>query len=116
MRVGATSGGSSSQGNWRLCISLWMELDSRKFVVWIGVPNVTWPMYAKQQLSAFMMVKEMGLAVGVEIGFQEQRQSRDGKGNRAKALHCVMDGCSLVRVNVKETSDIAKKAIKDGGS
>ncbi|GKV17275.1 hypothetical protein SLEP1_g27804 [Rubroshorea leprosula] len=38
--------------------------------LWYGVPNVTWPMYAKQRLSAFMMVKEMGLAVESRLDFR----------------------------------------------
>ncbi|TXG74361.1 hypothetical protein EZV62_002940 [Acer yangbiense] len=35
--------------------------------LWYGVPIVTWPLYAEQQLNAFRMVKELGLAVELRL-------------------------------------------------
>ncbi|XP_071905974.1 anthocyanidin 3-O-glucosyltransferase 6-like [Coffea arabica] len=29
--------------------------------VWYGVPMATWPLYAKQQVNAFLMLKELGM-------------------------------------------------------
>ncbi|GKV21694.1 hypothetical protein SLEP1_g31648 [Rubroshorea leprosula] len=83
--------------------------------LWYGVPIVTWPMYAEQQLNAFLMVKELGLAVELKLDYRSHGDLVMA-GEIEKALHHVMDGSSEVRVRVKEMSDIAKKAIKDGGS
>ncbi|GFZ07616.1 UDP-glucosyl transferase 71B5 [Actinidia rufa] len=37
--------------------------------LWGGVPVVTWPMYAEQQMNAFEMVRELGLAVEIKIDY-----------------------------------------------
>ncbi|GLT28027.1 hypothetical protein SLA2020_029850 [Shorea laevis] len=83
--------------------------------LWYRVPIVTWPMYAEQQLNAFMMVKEMGLAMELRLDYRSNSNLVMAE-EIERALHQVMDGCSEVRAKVKEMSDIAKKAVKDGGS
>ncbi|GLT28029.1 hypothetical protein SLA2020_029870 [Shorea laevis] len=83
--------------------------------LWYGVPIVAWPMYAEQQLNAFLMVKELGLAVELKLDYRSHGDLVMAE-EIGKALHHVMDGNSEVRVRVKEMSDIAKKAVKDGGS
>ncbi|PWA94423.1 UDP-glycoslytransferase 3 [Artemisia annua] len=35
--------------------------------LWYGVPIATWPIYAEQQLDAFQLVKELGLAVEISL-------------------------------------------------
>lgn len=42
MWVGSSSGDPGTQNNWRVCISLGMELNLRELVVSYGVPIVTW--------------------------------------------------------------------------
>ena len=37
--------------------------------LWGGVPVATWPMYAEQQMNAFEMVRELGLAVEIKIDY-----------------------------------------------
>ncbi|OMO84296.1 UDP-glucuronosyl/UDP-glucosyltransferase [Corchorus capsularis] len=83
--------------------------------LWYGVPIVTWPMYAEQQLNAFMM-KELGLAVVMRLDYW-RGQSEDVKADEIeKAVGLVMDGGSEVRKKVKEMSEMARKAIVEGGS
>ncbi|KAJ7964161.1 Glycosyltransferase [Quillaja saponaria] len=83
--------------------------------LWFGVPIVTWPMYAEQQLNAFMMVKELGLAVelrldyrmGVDLVMAEEIE---------KAVKQLMDFDCEVRKKVKEMGEMARKAVLRGGS
>lgn len=83
--------------------------------LWYGVPIVTWPMYAEQQLNAFLMVKELGLAVEMRLDYK-LNEGLVAAEEIEKALHCVMDGGSQVREKVKEMSEKARKAVEEGGS
>lgn len=83
--------------------------------LWYGVPIVTWPMYAEQQLNAFLMVKELGLAVEMRLDYRQFGDLVVAE-EIEKALHCVMDGGSQVREKVKEMSEKARKAVEEGGS
>ena len=38
-----------------------------------GVPVATWPIYAEQQINAFQMVKDLGLAVEIKIDYNKDR-------------------------------------------
>ncbi|KAJ7975713.1 Glycosyltransferase [Quillaja saponaria] len=38
--------------------------------IWFGVPIVTWPLYAEQQVNAFEMAKELGLAVEMKLDYR----------------------------------------------
>ncbi|PPS13049.1 hypothetical protein GOBAR_AA07583 [Gossypium barbadense] len=40
-------------------------------ILWFGVPITTWPLYAEQQLNAFKMVKELGLAVEMRLNYRK---------------------------------------------
>ncbi|KAB2080468.1 hypothetical protein ES319_A05G069800v1, partial [Gossypium barbadense] len=70
--------------------------------LWFSVPIVTWPMFAEQQLNAYMM-KELGLAVVMTLDYR-------------KGISDVMDAGSKVRKKVKKTEEMARKAIMNGGS
>ncbi|KAM1461672.1 hypothetical protein TB2_045830 [Malus domestica] len=39
--------------------------------LWNGVPIATWPMYAEQNLNAFQLVKELGLAVEIKLDYRK---------------------------------------------
>ncbi|KAK4581188.1 hypothetical protein RGQ29_024747 [Quercus rubra] len=84
--------------------------------LWFGVPIVTWPLFAEQQLNAFKLVKELGLAVEMKL---EDRNSGDHlvlEDEVEKAIRCVMDGKSDVRRRVREMGESSRKAVIDGGS
>ncbi|RDX84367.1 UDP-glycosyltransferase 43, partial [Mucuna pruriens] len=38
--------------------------------LWHGVPIATWPVYAEQQMNAFQMVRELGLAVEISVDYK----------------------------------------------
>ncbi|XVF19878.1 hypothetical protein REPUB_Repub11eG0148900 [Reevesia pubescens] len=84
--------------------------------LWFGVPIVTWPMYAEQQLNAFKMVKELGLALELKLDYRDGTSDIVMANEIEKAVRQVMDGGSEVRKKVKEMAGMARKAIVNGGS
>lgn len=84
--------------------------------VWFGVPIVTWPMYAEQQINAFLMVRELGLAVEMRLDYRSGTENHVLADELARAVGCVMDGDNEVRKRVKEVSDNARLTLREGGS
>ncbi|KAM4071384.1 hypothetical protein ACB094_11G058300 [Castanea mollissima] len=83
--------------------------------LWYGVPIATWPIYAEQQINAFEMVRDLGLAVELRLDYRvggEVVMAEEIK----KAVECVMQGDSEVRKRVKEISEKSRKAVMNGGS
>ena len=39
--------------------------------LWHGIPIATWPIYSEQQMNAFEMVKELGLAIEIRLDYRE---------------------------------------------
>ncbi|XVE54080.1 hypothetical protein DITRI_Ditri03aG0053100 [Diplodiscus trichospermus] len=83
--------------------------------LWFGVPIVTWPMYAEQQLNAYMM-KELGLALVLRQDYRRGTIDVVMADEIEKAARLVMDGSSGMRKKVKEMSEMARKAVMEGGS
>ncbi|KFK43053.1 hypothetical protein AALP_AA1G072200 [Arabis alpina] len=88
--------------------------------LWYGVPIATWPMYAEQQINAFEMVKELGLAVEIRLDYvaDGDRVTLEivSANEIATAIRSLMDSDNLIRKKIKEISIVAKKAVSDGGS
>ncbi|KAK2641441.1 hypothetical protein Ddye_023204 [Dipteronia dyeriana] len=84
--------------------------------LWYGVPIVTWPLYAEQQLNAFRMVKELGLAVELRLDSRSDIGDLVTADEIARAVGCVMDGDSEIRKKVKKMAEISRKSLMDGGS
>ncbi|XP_015880712.3 UDP-glycosyltransferase 71K2 [Ziziphus jujuba] len=86
--------------------------------LWHGVPIITWPLYAEQQINAFQIVKDLGL--GVELRLDYRRDGGDVdvvmRDEIEKAVRFVMDGDSEVRQRVQEASEKCRKAVVEGGS
>ncbi|CAN1243046.1 Putative UDP-glucose flavonoid 3-O-glucosyltransferase 3 [Linum perenne] len=86
--------------------------------LWFGVPMATWPMYADHQLSAFLLVKELGIATEISMDYQQL----SGGDNIIKAddiergIRNLMAKDCLWKKKLKEVSDKTKEAITDGGS
>ncbi|KAK4855683.1 hypothetical protein QYF36_009791 [Acer negundo] len=96
-------------------IATGLEQSEYKFL-WslrVSPPNNEVP-YAEQQLNAFRMVKELGLAV--EMRLDSKVGDLAMAEEIARAIRCVMDGDSEVRKKVKEMSEISRKSLMDGGS
>ncbi|GMI97192.1 UDP-glucosyl transferase 71D1 [Hibiscus trionum] len=84
--------------------------------LWFGVPIATWPMYAEQQLNAFMMAKEFGLAVEMRLDYKQDSDELVIADEIEKAVGKLMDGESEVRKKVKEMAETVRKCIMEGGS
>ena len=83
--------------------------------LWFGVPILTWPIYAEQQLNAFRMVKEFGLAVELRLDY---RRGSDVvmADEIEKGLKHLMDRDNVVHKKVQEMKNVARKAVSSGGS
>ncbi|KAK0605786.1 hypothetical protein LWI29_030714 [Acer saccharum] len=70
----------------------------------------------EQQLNAFKMVKELGLAVEMRLDSRRDQSDLVMANEIAKSVRCVMDGDSEIRRKVKEMAEISRKSLMDGGS
>ncbi|KAI7756366.1 hypothetical protein M8C21_011108 [Ambrosia artemisiifolia] len=86
--------------------------------LWYGVPVATWPIYAEQQLDAFQMVKDLGLAVEISLDYNQMNKSQKlvPAETIEKGIREVMDCDSVVRAKVKEMSAKSRMAREEGGS
>ncbi|GMY08069.1 UDP-glycosyltransferase 71K1-like [Fagus crenata] len=82
--------------------------------LWHGVPIATWPIYAEQQLNAFRMVRELGLAVEMRLDYRKGADLVLAV-EIERAVRGIMDGIE-VRKKVKEMGEMARKAVMEGGS
>ncbi|KAF5946046.1 hypothetical protein HYC85_016274 [Camellia sinensis] len=90
--------------------------------LWFGVPMVTRPMYAEQQINAFEMVVELDLAVELRLDYKCEFGGIGGKVELVAAeeiervVRGVMDGENLVSGRVREMRDKSRNAVMEGGS
>ncbi|KAG8387078.1 hypothetical protein BUALT_Bualt03G0215900 [Buddleja alternifolia] len=94
--------------------------------VWFGVPLATFPLYAEQQLNAFELVKELGMAEALKIDHHmpDFRGSEPPKIVGAEEIEAAIrrlmaeeeEGGSGVRRKVKEMKDKSRMALMEGGS
>lgn len=86
--------------------------------LWSGVPTATWPIYAEQQMNAFQMVAELGLAVEIRLDYREGSALVPAE-ELERGLRCLMGGGgggSKVRSKVKEMRDKSRMAVTEHGS
>ncbi|XP_003533826.1 UDP-glycosyltransferase 43 [Glycine max] len=83
--------------------------------LWHGVPIATWPVYAEQQMNAFQMVRELGLAVEIRVDYRV-----GGDLVRAEevlnGVRSLMKGADEIQKKVKEMSDICRSALMENRS
>ncbi|KAK7846347.1 udp-glycosyltransferase 71k2 [Quercus suber] len=84
--------------------------------LWHGVPIATWPIYAEQQLNAFKMVKELGLAVEISLDYRRGGNKLVLAEEIERGIKRLMDGDGEVRKKVKEMSKKARMAVMENGS
>lgn len=89
--------------------------------LWFGVPMATWPLYAEQQLNAFELVKELGLAVEIRMDYRRDWQTK--KANFKVTAEEIENGVKKLmsldeetKKKVREMSDKGRKTLQDGGS
>ncbi|KAI3804293.1 hypothetical protein L1987_25724 [Smallanthus sonchifolius] len=89
--------------------------------VWFGVPTATWPMYAEQQMNAFEMVVELGLAVDLKMDYKIDLLNPDAnigivtKEEIERGIRQLMED-NEVRAKVKEMSKMSRATVVEGGS
>ena len=83
--------------------------------LWHGVPIATWPIYAEQQMNAFEMVKELGLAVEISLDYKEGSDLVRAE-EVERGIKRLMDGEDEVRRKVKEMSTKSRMAVMENGS
>ncbi|KVH91366.1 anthocyanidin 3-O-glucosyltransferase 2-like [Cynara cardunculus var. scolymus] len=89
--------------------------------LWFGVPTGTWPMYTEQQMNAFEMVVELGLAVDIKLGYKDNVFHREGDTVVVKAEEIESGIRRLmadeeVRAKVKRMSKMSRVTVVEGGS
>ncbi|WOG91838.1 hypothetical protein DCAR_0311093 [Daucus carota subsp. sativus] len=90
--------------------------------IWCGVPMATWPLYSEQQINAFQLVKELGIAVDLKMDYRKGNMLNNEPDPIVTAeeiergIRCLMDGDSEVRSKMKEMKDQCRKATEEGGS
>ncbi|GJT52964.1 RNA-directed DNA polymerase, eukaryota, partial [Tanacetum coccineum] len=58
--------------------------------IWCGVPIATWPLYAEQQINAFQLVVELGIAAEIRMDYRSDM--RQGINNMTVAAEEIEDG------------------------
>ncbi|XP_034892681.1 anthocyanidin 3-O-glucosyltransferase 6-like [Populus alba] len=89
--------------------------------IWFDVPMATWPMHAEQQLNAFLMIVEFGLAIEIQMNYRKEFNMDGGEIIRAeeieKGVRCLMEIDIKKKEKLKEISEKSRKALmKDGSS
>ena len=89
--------------------------------LWFGVPMAAWPMYSEQQFNAFVLVKEVGIAVEIRMDYRRDWRSRKGNfivmaDEIENAVKKLMSMDEEMRAKVKEMGEKGRKALQDGGS
>ncbi|KAL4022579.1 hypothetical protein IC575_016317 [Cucumis melo] len=86
--------------------------------IWHAVPLVTWPQYAEQQLNAFKLVRELGIAVELTMDYHRETESLVTADQIERAVHRLMDGdeAGEVRKRMEEISKKSREALVPGGS
>lgn len=102
----AAVGGFVSHGGWN------STLES----LWCGVPMAIWPLYAEQQVNAFEMVVELGMAVEVKMDYRRNSGMVVAAETVEAAVRRLMEGGSEIREKVKAYSGKSKEVLKEGGS
>ncbi|KAM7481828.1 hypothetical protein LguiB_006411 [Lonicera macranthoides] len=88
--------------------------------LWCGVPITTWPLFAEQQLNAFQLVREMGLATEITLDYNALKDDKVEKIVSAREIEVgitrMMDGTNEVRKKVAAMREKSKLTVSEGGS
>ncbi|KAG9131935.1 hypothetical protein Leryth_023249 [Lithospermum erythrorhizon] len=92
--------------------------------VWSGVLMGTWPLYAEQQLNAFQLVKELGIAMDIKIDFRTDFHGNSLSFVSADEIEIgirkmmEMEGqeIEVMRNKVKDMKVKSRQAVMEGGS
>ncbi|KAL0362165.1 UNVERIFIED_CONTAM: UDP-glycosyltransferase 71E1 [Sesamum calycinum] len=88
--------------------------------MWYGVPMAVWPLSVEQQMNAFLLVKDLGVAVEIKMDYQ--RNLMGGSNMIVKAeeiengIRRLMQPQSEIRVNVEAMKLRSRMALAENGS
>ncbi|KAJ0803471.1 putative flavonol 3-O-glucosyltransferase [Helianthus annuus] len=89
--------------------------------LWFGVPTATLPIYCEQQMNAFEMVVDLGLAVDLKLDYKINVINPEGDTvivmaeEIERGIRSVMED-NEVRAKVKEMSKMSRATVVEGGS
>ncbi|XP_051140139.1 anthocyanidin 3-O-glucosyltransferase 2-like, partial [Andrographis paniculata] len=66
-----------------------------------GVPLATWPLYAEQQLNAFLLVKKLRVAVEIRMDYKQGNNVIVGADEIENGIRRLMESGSEIRANVE---------------
>lgn len=86
--------------------------------LWCGVPVATWPLHAEQQMNAFQLVRELGLAVEITLSYYERSDNGAvvAAAEVERGIREVMESGSEVRERVREMKEKSRMSVVEGGS
>ncbi|KAL2559698.1 UDP-glycosyltransferase 71B7 [Forsythia ovata] len=87
--------------------------------LWFGVPMAAWPMYAEQQINAFEMVVELGMAVEIKMDYRNEI-NMDSQvivtcEEIERGIRQLMNG-NEIRKKVKDMKEKSHTTLIEGGS
>ncbi|KAL2894160.1 UDP-glycosyltransferase 71A15 [Bienertia sinuspersici] len=88
---------------------------------WFGVPIATWPIFAEQQLNAFELVNELGLAVEIRMDYRRDYNTKVQNftmtaDDIANGVNKLMSLDEETNNRVKEMKCKSRRALEEGGS
>ncbi|KAL4590548.1 hypothetical protein LXL04_003480 [Taraxacum kok-saghyz] len=90
--------------------------------IWCGVPVAAWPLYAEQQLNAYKLVVELGLAAEIKIDYRSNMRAGSSEKEMIVTAEEIDSGIRNLmndherRKKVKETKEKSRFAVSEGGS
>ncbi|RVX03590.1 putative UDP-glucose flavonoid 3-O-glucosyltransferase 3 [Vitis vinifera] len=84
--------------------------------IWYGVPIATWPMDAEQQLNAFQMVRELGIAIEIKLDNKKNVSDLVNAQEVESKIKSLMDNSSDIKRKGKEMREKCVQALMKGGS
>ncbi|KAK4484386.1 hypothetical protein RD792_006965 [Penstemon davidsonii] len=85
--------------------------------VWCGVPMAAWPIYAEQQMNAFELVKDIGVAVEIKMDYKKSRDHVIVTAEEIEnGIRRLMEPESDVRGKIEAMNVKSRTALVEGGS
>ena len=84
--------------------------------IWYGVPIATWPIYSEQQLNAFQLVKELGLAIEITLDYKKDHGHLVRAVEIENGIRNLMSIDGEVKRRVKEMKENIRSTLLEGGS
>ncbi|PWA74166.1 UDP-glycosyltransferase 71E1 [Artemisia annua] len=90
--------------------------------IWFGVPVAAWPLYAEQQINAFQLVMELGIAAEIKIDYKSNIGPGGGSNEMLVKADEIESGIRRLmndddmRRNVKEMKHKSRLTVTEGGS